>query len=72
MTKVDFSDVETANVALIATELSTNLIKHAGDGVIVIRLIEQGKEVGVELMPLTRSRHYRSRAINARWSLDRR
>ncbi len=47
-----FSDLETANVALVATELSTNLIKHAQRGMMVMRLLEQGKDIGFELMAL--------------------
>ena len=50
--KVDFSEVETANVALISTELATNLIKHARRGVIVMRLLEREKAPGFEIMTL--------------------
>ena len=52
ISKVDFTEVETANVSLIATELATNLIKHAKQGVIVMRLLKQEKAMGFELMAL--------------------
>ena len=50
--KVDFGEVETANVALIATELATNLIKHARRGVMVMRLLKREKALGFEVMAL--------------------
>ena len=52
VSKVDFSDLETANVALVATELATNLIKHAKHGIMIMRLLERSKDAGVELMAL--------------------
>ena len=48
VSKVNFSDLETANVALVATELATNLIKHAQRGRMIMRLLERGKDPGVE------------------------
>ena len=51
-TAIDFSDVETGNTALVATELATNLLKHAKQGRIILRLLEQRKMAGVEIMAL--------------------
>jgi anti-sigma regulatory factor (Ser/Thr protein kinase) len=48
----DFTDLETANVALVATELATNLIKHAKGGWLIVRGLQQGENIGVELMAL--------------------
>ena len=48
----DFTDLESGNVALVATELATNLIKHARHGRMIMRLIEQGEDVGVEIIAL--------------------
>lgn len=48
----DFSDVETANVALVATELTTNLIKHAKRGRLIVRLLQRGTRLGLELMAI--------------------
>lgn len=50
--KADFSEVETANVALVATELSSNLLKHAKRGRIIMRLLQRGDDLGIELMSL--------------------
>ena len=52
VSKVDFGDLETAHVALVATELATNLIKHAKHGIMILRLLERSKDAGVELMAL--------------------
>jgi anti-sigma regulatory factor (Ser/Thr protein kinase) len=52
VSKVDFNDVENANVALIATELASNLVKHAKNGRIVVRLLQRAKDTGVELLAL--------------------
>jgi anti-sigma regulatory factor (Ser/Thr protein kinase) len=49
---VDFSAVETANVGLIATELATNLLKHAKHGRFVMRLLQTAQNIGVELLAL--------------------
>ena len=48
----DFNDVETAHVALVATELTTNLIKHAKRGRLMVRLLQRGTRLGLELMAI--------------------
>jgi anti-sigma regulatory factor (Ser/Thr protein kinase) len=50
--ELDFDDVGTTNVSLVATELATNLIKHAKHGRILARLLNRGDDVGVELLAL--------------------
>lgn len=41
-----------SHVALVVTELATNLVKHAKDGELLIRLIEKGGPVGIEILSL--------------------
>ena len=48
----DLTDIESGNVALVATELATNLIKHAKQGRMIMRLIEPGQDTGVEILAL--------------------
>lgn len=48
----EFSAVQGGNMALIATELATNIVKHAKHGRLVMRLLEQGRDGGVEIMAL--------------------
>lgn len=48
----DFSEVEAGNIALVATELATNLLKHANHGRIIVRVLQQSKKAGLELIAL--------------------
>ena len=48
--RADFSDVETANVTLVATELATNLIKHAKGGRMIVRRLQWEDRLGLEVM----------------------
>lgn len=48
----EYSAVQGGNMSLVATELATNIIKHAKHGLIIMRLLEQGKDAGVEIMAL--------------------
>ena len=45
-------EVERGNVALVATELATNLIKHAKRGRMVMRLVGQREDSGIEILAL--------------------
>lgn len=45
---------DSSNLAIIATELSTNLLKHAGQGEILVRPIKDEAALGIELMALDR------------------
>jgi len=51
-TKTGLDEVRTGKVALIATELATNLIKHAGGGRLVIGSYADGSGTGVEVMSI--------------------
>jgi anti-sigma regulatory factor (Ser/Thr protein kinase) len=50
--RAGFGEVETARVAIAATEASTNLLKHAGGGEVLLRRIEDGAERGIDLIAL--------------------
>ncbi len=49
-----FSDVDAGRVALVATELSTNLIKHAGGGELILGSFVDADGEGIELLALDR------------------
>jgi anti-sigma regulatory factor (Ser/Thr protein kinase) len=51
---VDFPPQEVGRVALVASEMATNLVKHASDGLLVIRTVQGGRRPGVELVALDR------------------
>ena len=48
------SDTDAGKVSIVATELATNLIKHAGSGEIAISGFEDGDGIGIELLALDR------------------
>ena len=50
--RYQFEDVREGRVALIATEMATNLVKHAGGGKIVIGCFDDATGAGVELLSL--------------------
>lgn len=49
-----FSESDAGRVALVATELATNLLKHGGGGEILVRVAEAGAISGVELLAVDR------------------
>lgn len=50
--RVGFSEVETGKLALVATELSTNLIKHGSGGEILVGTYEDDDSQGIEILAL--------------------
>ena len=50
--RVGFGDVDTGRLALIATELSTNLIKHGSGGEILVGTYEDNDSQGIEILAL--------------------
>jgi anti-sigma regulatory factor (Ser/Thr protein kinase) len=50
--KAGFTEVETGKLALIATELSTNLVKHGSGGEILVGTYEDNESQGIELLAL--------------------
>jgi anti-sigma regulatory factor (Ser/Thr protein kinase) len=51
-----FSEVDTGRVALVATELATNLVKHASRGEILVGPDEEGGGGGVQVLALDKGR----------------
>jgi anti-sigma regulatory factor (Ser/Thr protein kinase) len=49
-----FNEAEAGGVAVVTTELATNLLKHASSGEIVVRPVVYGPVPGVELLALDR------------------
>lgn len=52
--RIDFSAEDSGRVAIVATELATNLIKHAGGGTILAALYSDDEGDGVELIAVDR------------------
>ena len=49
---IGFVEADCGRVALVATELATNLLKHAGGGEILLSLFDDGEGAGVECLAL--------------------
>lgn len=49
-----FDETETGKVALIATEATTNLLKHAGGGELFLSVLEREEQYGLEILALDR------------------
>jgi anti-sigma regulatory factor (Ser/Thr protein kinase) len=47
-----FSEAESGNIAIVVTELGTNLIKHGGGGEIIFRALERNNCSGIEVLAL--------------------
>ncbi len=52
--KGGFDSTATEKVAIIVTELATNLLKHAGEGELVARILELNHGLGIEILALDR------------------
>ncbi len=48
--RLGFNETEAGKVAIVATELGTNLIKHAGGGELFARALADGAAPGIELL----------------------
>ncbi|SCL37900.1 Anti-sigma regulatory factor (Ser/Thr protein kinase) [Micromonospora pallida] len=48
--QLSLGDRRTADLAIVAAELTSNLVKHAQDGVLLLRPVRRGGEAGVELV----------------------
>src|SRR5262245_55928728 len=51
---LEFTEEDQGRVALVATEVATNLVKHAKDGQVVLRSLSAVEGGGVELLALDR------------------
>ena len=49
-----FSETATGHVSIVARELASNLLKHAGGGVLLVTLVERPDGPGIELLALDR------------------
>lgn len=49
---MDFSTTETGNISLIVTEMTTNLVKHANGGELLIRSLERDHIKGMEILTI--------------------
>ncbi|HVW03106.1 MAG TPA: ATP-binding SpoIIE family protein phosphatase, partial [Planctomycetaceae bacterium] len=52
--RLGFDETDQGKAALIASELASNLIKHARDGELIVQSICRGDQVGLELISLDR------------------
>lgn len=50
--QLELGDARTADLAIVAAELSSNLAKHAEDGVLLLRPVRGEREAGVELVAI--------------------
>jgi anti-sigma regulatory factor (Ser/Thr protein kinase) len=50
--RLSFDEVSAGHVALVVTEAATNLLKHAGGGEMILRSLESGGAVGIEMLAL--------------------
>jgi anti-sigma regulatory factor (Ser/Thr protein kinase) len=51
-----FDEADSGRVALVATELATNLVKHASGGEILVGIDEEGSRGGVQIVALDKGR----------------
>ena len=49
-----FSETATGHVSIVARELASNLVKHAGGGVLLVTVVERPDGPGIELLALDR------------------
>jgi anti-sigma regulatory factor (Ser/Thr protein kinase) len=65
---LDFSEARAGQVALVVTELGTNLVKHARHGEILLRMLDQhvAEAVGLEVLSLDRGPGLPDVALSAR------
>ncbi len=52
--RLGFSEAACGNAALVATEAATNLVKHAREGVFLLRPLENEDRLGMEILALDR------------------
>jgi anti-sigma regulatory factor (Ser/Thr protein kinase) len=52
--RLGFDETRGGQVAIVATEAAANLVKHARDGVLLLRALEEGGCAGVEVLALDR------------------
>lgn len=50
--QLDLDAARTADLAIVATELASNLVKHADEGVLLLRPVRHGPDAGVEIIAI--------------------
>jgi anti-sigma regulatory factor (Ser/Thr protein kinase) len=65
-TAIGFDESDVGRVALAATEMATNIVKHAGAGELVMRRIDELGARGIEMLALDRGRGIRNIAESLR------
>lgn len=50
--QLEIGEARTADLAIVAAELTSNLVKHAEDGVLLLRPVRRGGQAGVELVAI--------------------
>ena len=50
--QLGFNETESGKVALVVTELANNLVKHAREGVLLFRPLEQQQTLGIEILTM--------------------
>src|SRR5262245_50148348 len=55
-TEMDFDETETGKLAIIITEMATNLIKHAGGGLLLLRGLAKEKGASIEILAIDKGR----------------
>lgn len=50
--ELHFDETRAGQLALVITEASTNIIKHAGEGQILLRALHRGEHAGIEVIAL--------------------
>ncbi len=52
--KLGFDEVRTGQLAIVITEAATNIVKHAGEGEILIRSLHRDSHAGIEVIAIDR------------------
>ena len=50
--ELKFSELRSGQLALVITEAATNILKHAGEGQILLRILGEGENAGIEVIAL--------------------
>lgn len=50
--ELNFSELRSGQLALVITEAATNILKHAGEGQILLRILGDGDNAGIEVIAL--------------------
>lgn len=54
--QLEFPEAEQEKIAIIVTEMGTNLVKHGGGGEIIVRVLEEMAPPGIEILAIDRGK----------------